>query len=604
LSLEEIRAIHQQTGVELEVFIHGAMCFSYSGLCRFSSLHGGKSSLRGQCVQPCRRRYDWVASGKGGGRGGAGKKGGYLFSMNDLCGIDALAQVRDTGVVSLKIEGRLKSVAYVRNVVRAYRLALDGLDLPPQQYKAIREEAQACLDAAMGRKRSSGFFISGQEDRIIQPNFSGSSGELVGKVTKIERGKGGPGQHQLVLQVNLQAPLETGDRLRLYEERSGERKSFTLRAMEYKGRRLERARKGQVVSIPLENDDGGGLPKASHGLLFRVDVSGRGGRERTGLTQKISATPAPALHAGSVRRQLLELGGDTLPTATSEKQKGKPERRPSREKGGHSGPEWWLKVSSLESARQRFPFQVSRVVLDMDRANVDRALRSGKKLGHLFTNLVWALPMVLQESQISWMRQAIEGLLRCGAQRFQISHIGQMAFFAERNAQRTLQPLEIFGDYTCNLLNTPALLQYQQAGLAGVQFCLETDRATLEQTLAHRAQMRQGKPMQIGMYVYGRPPLFSARLDAPHFQGQRSFVSGRGERFYLDRRPEAVYAFSHNAFSQLAYVEEFSRLGVDYFVVDVSHGAAKRESMAVTALLHGRGELPDVITGNYTGSLA
>lgn len=110
--------------------------------------------------------------------------------------------------------------------------------------------------------------------------------------------------------------------------------------------------------------------------------------------------------------------------------------------------------------------------------------------------------------------------------------------------------------------------------------------------------------MQIGMYVYGRPPLFSARLDAPHFQGQRSFVSGRGERFYLDRRPEAVYAFSHNAFSQLAYVEEFSRLGVDYFVVDVSHGAAKRESMAVTALLHGRGELPDVITGNYTGSLA
>jgi putative protease len=98
--------------------------------------------------------------------------------------------------------------------------------------------------------------------------------------------------------------------------------------------------------------------------------------------------------------------------------------------------------------------------------------------------------------------------------------------------------------------------------------------------------------------------LFTARLDAPHFQGQRSFVSGRGERFYLDRRPEAIYAFSHDAFSLLRHVDEFSRMGVDYLVVDVSHGAIKRESGAVTALLHGRGELPAVFSGNYEGGLS
>jgi putative protease len=106
------------------------------------------------------------------------------------------------------------------------------------------------------------------------------------------------------------------------------------------------------------------------------------------------------------------------------------------------------------------------------------------------------------------------------------------------------------------------------------------------------------------MYVYGRPPLFSARLDAPHFQGQRTFASPRGERFYLDRRPEAVYAFSHEAFSLLAHVEEFSRMGLDYLVVDVSHGASKRESAAVTALLHGRGELPEFFSGNFEGTLS
>ena len=133
LSLEEIRTIRQRSDVALEIFIHGAMCFSYSGLCRFSSLHGGKSSLRGQCVQPCRRRYEWLPSGKRTIGGQSGKGGGYQFSMNDLSGIDYLADAREAGVVSLKIEGRLKSVAYVRNTVRAYRLALQALDAAPEQ---------------------------------------------------------------------------------------------------------------------------------------------------------------------------------------------------------------------------------------------------------------------------------------------------------------------------------------------------------------------------------------------------------------------------------------------------------------------------------------
>ncbi|MDD2462687.1 MAG: U32 family peptidase [Desulfobulbus sp.] len=610
LSLEEIRAIHAQSGVELEIFVHGAMCFSYSGLCRFSSLHGGKSSLRGQCVQPCRRRYDWVASGKTGGRSPGGKKGGYLFSMNDLCGLDELAAIRDTGVVSLKIEGRLKSVAYVRNVVRAYRLALDGLDQPPHQQKALLEEAQHFLDAAMGRKRSSGFFIGGREDRIILPNFSGSSGELIGKVLKIERSKGPAQQRGLQLQVTLQAPLEVGDRLRLYEERSGDRKSFTLRAMEYKGRRAEKAGKGQSVSILVGDVDAGGFQKASHGLLFRVDVSGRTDKERSPMISKIATREAPDCHPGVVRKQLAELGMLAPPKAISGKRGPEHGRTQNRTKGSHnapSSPQWWLKVASLESARQRFPFKVSRVILDLQPANVERALQAGSKPGKLPFTVVWSLPPVLLEEFLPWVRKAIRALRLQDAVSFQISHIGQLALFATNDGDSPLPPLEIFGEYSCNLLNIPAILQCHKAGLSGVQFSLETDRDTLQKALMHRAtlgQSKTGEQIQVGLYVYGRPPLFSARLDAPHFQGQRSFVSGRGERYYIDRRPEAVYAYSHNAFSLLAHVDELSRMGLDYFVVDVSHGAVKKESMAVTSLIHGRGELPENFSGNYDGTLA
>ena len=607
LSLEEIRAIHEQSGVELEIFVHGAMCFSYSGLCRFSSLHGGKSSLRGQCVQPCRRRYDWVASGKG-GRGGSGKKGGYLFSMNDLCGIGELAKIRDTGVVSLKIEGRLKSVAYVHNVVRAYRLAVDGLDQPQQQARLL-EEAQGYLDAAMGRKRSSGFFLPGQEDRIILPNLSGSSGEVVGKVTQVGRGKAASPQRGLQLQVILQAALEVGDRLRFYDERSGERKSFTLRAMEYKGRRAEQARKGQQVTILLQDADADGLQKASHGLLFRVDVASRGQMEHSSLIRKIAATAAPEVRSEVVRKQLGELGMGMPPGECSGRRFPRSAKRGGQGKGGaiKVAPQWWLKVASLEHARQRFPFKIDRVLLDLQPTNVERILLAGSNKGKFSDRIVWSLPQILQDEHLDWVRKTIGQLRIQGQKSFQVSHIGQMALFAGFGGDKDLPAPEIFGDYSCNLLNTPALTQYQLAGLSGAQFSLETDRETLKAALAHWANAGQpsSRPlMKIGMYVYGRPALFSARLDAPHFQGQRSFISGRGERFYLERRPEAVYAYSHNAFSLLAHVEELSRLGVDYFVVDVSHGAVKRESMALTTLLHGRGELPEVFTGNYIGGLS
>ncbi|MGE4559806.1 MAG: hypothetical protein AB7E77_06385, partial [Desulfobulbus sp.] len=444
--------------------------------------------------------------------------------------------------------------------------------------------------------------------RIILPNLSGSSGEVVGKVTKIEAGKGKGRQLGLQLQVALQAPLELGDRLRLYEERSGNRKGFTLRAMEFKGRRVERARKGQSVSISIGDVDAGDFQKASHGLLFRVDVSGRTETGRSALSGKITTGEIPGCEPGSVRKQLDELGILMQPKAGAGPRSPGHGRTPGKQanKMGRQ-PQWWLKVASLEGARQRFPFKVDRVVLDLQPANVEKVLQAGGRQGRLPFTVVWALAPVLQEEHLPWVRKALSALQAQGAGSFQISHVGQLALFAGGFEGKTLPAPEIFGDYTCNVLNSPALMEYGAAGLSGVQFSLETDRETLKAVLAHRASQGAGPlggDMQIGMYVYGRPPLFSARLDAPHFQGQRSFVSGRGERFYLERRPEAVYAFSHNAFSLLAHVDELSRMGLDYFVVDVSHGGVKRESMTVTSLMHGRGELPEVFSGNYAGTLS
>ncbi len=611
LSLDEIRAIHRQSDMELEIFIHGAMCFSYSGLCRFSSLHGGKSSLRGQCVQPCRRRYDWLPSGKRAGAGQGGKGGGYLFSMNDLSGIDHLAGVRAAGVVSLKIEGRLRSVAYVRSTVGAYRLALDALDAPVDRRAGMLAEAHRLLDASMGRKRASGFLLAGQEDRLIVPRLSGSTGEVIGRVVRLEIAAGQRVDRAATAQVVLQAPVRVGDRLRLYQERTGDRTSFTLRSLTLKGKQVAEAEAGLTVGIGLAGIEVKHLRQPFAGILFRVDVSGRDEKKRSAVARAaermIVPLPDPAALAHRLADLDMEPATDQSSSTGQQAGGGRRTGRGAPQHGRPTSPEWWLKVATPEAMTLRYPFKVARVLVELTEETLAWGLH-GRQRKPGGVPLVWTLPPVLHQERLPWYREAVAQLRRQGARCFQIGHIGQIALFVDGTGQLPADGgLELYGDFTCNILNSAALRLYAARGLAGVQFSLETDRATLAAALAHfsRSVSAPGTMrMKVGLTVHGRPPLFTARLDAPHFQGQRSFASPRGERFYLDRRGEAVSVHSHTVFSLLPHADELVRLGIDYLVVDVSHGQPKRIAAEVTALLSGRGELPPSFSGNYAGILS
>ena len=607
LSLEEMRTIAVQSGAPLEVFIHGAMCFSYSGLCRFSSLHGGKSSLRGQCVQPCRRRYDWLPSGKRPTGPVGGKGDGYLFSMNDLCGIEHLAAARAAGVVSLKIEGRLKSVEYVRNVVRAYRLALDGLDAAPARREAMLAEANRCLDNAMGRRRTTGFLLPDLRQPIITPRLSGNTGEMVGRVVRLEVRKGaGRTPATVLLQVGLQAEVNRGDRLRLHDERTDERRSFTLRRLEAGGKEVAQGRSGQTVLMEVSGLETGSLRQPFSGLLFRVDVSGRGDGKRSALARSLAANPAPPPNPARIDAMLAELGvsADRAVSGNAQ-QTGKKQQGNARKSSRPLvRPEWWLKVPNLELLGHRLPFTPAAYLVECCEANLERFRLQRQRVRQKPLPLIWTLPPVIAEARLDWYRQAIRQLRQAGADRFQIGHCSQIDLFAD-SAGTGEVTVELFGDNTLNLLNSAALRQAALMGLAGAQFCLETDRSTLVAALGtHRLASGSGSQrLRVGLPVYGRPPLFTARLDAPHFQGQRALASSRGERYYLDRGDEVVHIRPRAAFSLLAHIDELSRLGLDYFVVDISQGQAKKECAEITALLSGRGELPEVISGNYAGNL-
>ncbi|MDD3217917.1 MAG: U32 family peptidase [Lachnospiraceae bacterium] len=142
LTLEEIAAIHKASSVEIESFVHGALCYCYSGECLFSSMLGGRSGNRGRCAQPCRLSYevyehnDRISS----------QQEGYPLSTKDMCTIEILPEIIQSGVYSLKIEGRMKKPEYTAGVVSIYRKYLDLYEKDPRNYCVAKSDLQTLYD--------------------------------------------------------------------------------------------------------------------------------------------------------------------------------------------------------------------------------------------------------------------------------------------------------------------------------------------------------------------------------------------------------------------------------------------------------------------------
>lgn len=183
LSVEEIRAIHEAVPeVELEVFVHGALCVSYSGQCYASQRLFGRSANRGECAQVCRMSYDLVDAD-----GRVVVKDRYLLSMKDLCQVDHLEELADAGAVSFKIEGRLKDADYVKNVVAAYSQRLDnivkrrGTDYRRASWGRVDYRFQPDLAKTFNRGYTQ-YFLKGRQRGLPTMVTPKALGEFVGTV--------------------------------------------------------------------------------------------------------------------------------------------------------------------------------------------------------------------------------------------------------------------------------------------------------------------------------------------------------------------------------------------------------------------------------------
>jgi len=266
LAVDEIAVITKATTVEIETFIHGALCFSISGQCFFSSYLGGHSGNRGRCAQPCRRLYSH-----------RGKEGHY-FSTSDLSAIDMLPELVSAGVRSLKIEGRMKSAEYVASVVEAYRMVLDA---PERSRKETVVAAKEILKYSFGRTPTKGFLASQQPDDIANPWQKGGTGRFVGQIKSVKGNR---------LSFETRDALHVGDRLRAQPKSDMAGQAWTVRELFCNRRKVMEAKAGSLVEVETP---------------FRFSVGDS--------VYKVSSREAFTLSENACQRRLESVQGDKLP---------------------------------------------------------------------------------------------------------------------------------------------------------------------------------------------------------------------------------------------------------------------------------------------------
>ena len=241
LTLDEIRHISKDLAIETEMFVHGALCISYSGQCLMSSIIGGRSGNRGRCAQPCRMEYTLKGEK-------SGERRGYLLSPKDMCTIEDVNEVINTGTYSLKIEGRMKRAEYVAGVVDNYRKAVDKV-LINSKY-----DTQAGKRQLLQLFNRSGFtkaFLQKDTGKdMMSYNSPKNAGVPLGKVDNNG-------------EVVLKEDIKLGDGIRYRD------KGFTLSKILINGKEIKEARRGDKVKIfPIDYKKGDELFKSLNKELF------------------------------------------------------------------------------------------------------------------------------------------------------------------------------------------------------------------------------------------------------------------------------------------------------------------------------------------------
>ncbi len=528
LGLEEIRQIKSRTNMELEVFVHGALCVSESGLCLFSSFLGGKSANRGMCTQACRRLYNAEIPG--------GVKQGYYFSPCDLQLIDYIPDLIEAGVDSFKIEGRMKSAEYVGSVVSAYRYLIDHYK---EDKKGSIAAAKRMLATDFARSKTTYWYgfsdvragVEKAGTAILNPDQAGGTGIYLGVIDSLREADTKSLKKIDESDIRVQLALlrggsydpDVGDSIRLHRKDDTGRVSHKIHMVEtdQKGNRW--------IDIP----DG-----FSHGdTVYLLQTKSMSKRYPRVLPNDI----------GTFRRQP---GAEKLPVLDLTQIK--------RNELAYFPEGLYVQVSTISDIFAVQSIHPVRVILELNNETIPDLMTVKTVLPFSRKQMILSLDPFCPEGTEKDILETVTQLINKGFTTWIVNNIAHIALL--RGAGNVNL---IAGPYLYTF-NRWAVSWFENQNIGAFITPLENSRQNVELTFDRMLRAR------VMLTVFAYPALFRMRFKLPQSYDFTFFSDKEGMEFKVNSTPDGSFVMPENPFSIIDKVEFMYSAGVSHFLIDFS----------------------------------
>lgn len=565
LGLEEIKYIKEHSKAEIEMFVHGALCVSESGLCLFSSFLGGKSANRGMCTQACRRYYTAEYP--------EGIKQGYYFSPCDMQLIDQIPDLCEIGVDSFKIEGRMKSAEYVGSVVAAYRYVID-------HYKEDKKGAIAAgkrmLASDFARSKTTYWYgfkqvqegVDNAGAKILNPNQAGGTGIYLGTVSRVKKAS-----DELIDEVNRNAAPDAdpqslkiqmakltggsydpdpGDSIRLHSKDDTGRTSHKIKSVEIEedGTRW--------IDIPMSHRIGDSVY-----LLQIKSMSKRYNRVLPGDLSRFRRQPMdeqlPVLDLTPVEGRELSFFPEGL----------------------------YVQVSTIQDVFQAQALHPVRLIIEFT-SDTKYDLLTGKTTLPISKKATYiSLDPYCPAAKEEELKADLEKLIENGYTGFVVNNIAQIAMLKGKKVNMVAGPYL----YTFNRW-AASFLENQDIGAFVMPY--ENSRRNLEATFDPNVRARVLVP------VFAYPALFRMRFKLPEDYGFTYFTDKEGGTFMVASGNDGSFVLPELPFSLLDKTEFLSQAGFKRILVDFSKiSLSKGQIKNVSNSLFKKQVLPEISRFNW-----
>lgn len=572
LGLNEIKKIKSETNAELEVFVHGALCVSESGLCLFSSFLGGKSANRGMCTQACRRFYSADVPG--------GIQQGYYFSPCDLQLIDQIPELIDAGVDSFKIEGRMKSAEYVGSVVAAYRYVID-------HYKEDKKGAIAAgkrmLASDFARTKTTYWYgfkdledgVDNAAKKILNPNQAGGTGIYLGKVAATK-----PAEPELIEAIRQAANPDTppeqlkiqmaylkggsydpdpGDSIRLHKKDDSGRVSHKIRTVE-----IEENSEKRWIDIP------GGFSAGDEVYLLQI---------------KSGSKRYPKVLPNDIGRYRKQPKDELLPIL---------DVTPVAPKELSYFPDGlYVQVSSISDIFAVQGFNPVRLILEYNSETGYDLLHHKTVIPFSKKQTFISLDPFCTAAQEDQLLSELQQLVADGYTQYVANNIAHLQML-KTISQNTKAPVNIVAGPYLYTFNRWAVSWLENQNIGAFIMPYENSRRNLEQTFDENVRARVMVP------VFAYPALFRMRFKLPEDYDFTYFEDKEGEEFKVNSTKDGSFVMPESPFSIVDKTGFIKNAGFKHILLDFSKTKVTRSQIkAIQTSMQRSQPLPEISRFNW-----